>query len=133
MTAAAMSGHRSDSIALRALLVVAALIVLGTASWFAGSWVDSHTQDTTCGSVIQPRVWIHQTNSGCERVMIARSTVSAVLVVGGGALLYLGLRKRPLTRRLAIAVIAVSVVACGVILIVNEVVRSGGGLWYLTR
>lgn len=125
MATAATSGHRGEA-ALRASLVLAALILFGTASWFAASWVDSRTYDITCGSVFHSDIWLH--SRSCQRVMVARGTISTSLVAGGGVLLYLGLRRRPVASAFAIAAVAISVVSCGAILIVNEAVRSGGGL-----
>jgi hypothetical protein len=132
MTTATANDRRSDSTVLRASLVMAALILVGTACWFAASWVDSRAYDTTCGSVVRPEIWRQEANPSCQRVMVARAAVSAALITGGGALLYLGLRRRRCTPGFAIAAVTMTVLACGVILVVNEVVRSGGGLSHLT-
>jgi hypothetical protein len=108
MGIAATSGHRTG-LAPRAMLTIAALILLAAGTWFAASWVDTRS-DSTCGAVIHPDIWLGDTTpNSCQGVMAIRSTISAASSAARAA-----------------TILAIALASSAAVLIVNELVRSDG-------
>ncbi|HVT75918.1 MAG TPA: hypothetical protein VHD87_02725 [Acidimicrobiales bacterium] len=124
MAHGAVSGRRSG-VAGRAALAAAALILLGAASWFAASWID--TGDSTCGAVIHPHLWLgHTSPGGCQRLMLVRTAITAASIAAAGALLFVAARRRPTTPKRAAITLTVVAITSAALLLINELVRSVG-------
>lgn len=124
MAVAAGSGHRSGGGLSRAPLAIAGLLLVGTGAWFAGSWIDTGG-DSTCGAVIYPGLWLYDRN-GCRGVMALRGSVSAGTIAVGGALIWRAGVRRAFGATGAAAILTIAVVTSGAMLLINELVRSGG-------
>jgi hypothetical protein len=112
----------------RVVLLAAGVLAAAAGVWFAVSWVDTG-YDSTCSAVVYRDVWISGRLAGrCRGVMLLRSGVVAFLLVGGLVLTWLGVRDRALTAGAVIKVGIVSLMTVALILVINEVVRSGGAL-----
>lgn len=126
MAMAADAGHPSKAIGRRAALIVAALVLSGTAAWFAASWIDTGG-DSTCGAVVHPDLWLSDnTSNRCQEVMAIRTTISAAILIGAVVLLVLAVRRRPTSLARAATILAISAAASVSLLVLNEVVRSDG-------
>ncbi len=108
--------------------MVGGLLLVGAAVWFATSWIDTGG-DATCGSVVRSSIWLDQyAGSGCARVMSIRAFVAAATFLSGVALVVAALARWPRVLARAWPILAASVGVCVVLLVVNEIVRSGGAL-----
>ncbi|MBA2496507.1 MAG: hypothetical protein H0V33_05335 [Acidimicrobiia bacterium] len=88
----------------RVALAVAAVLLVGTGLAFAASWIDAGV-DSTCGSVIHPDVWLHESvRSRCRAVMLARCAISAAALAAGVGTFYLSLRRRPVVPAIAVGI-----------------------------
>lgn len=125
MAVAASSWHRSGGV-VRAALAIAALLLVGTGAWFAASWIDTGG-DATCGAVIHPSLWLDDRNS-CRGVMALRGTISAATIAAGGVLLYIASGRRALRAAWAAAILSVAAGTSAALLLINELVRSGGAI-----
>ena len=102
-------------------LVTASIVCLGSAVWFASSWLDRSDADMTCGSVWRTDLWVHV--PGCTAPMTVRLVVALALAALALAGLLLAAIRPP---RRAQMVSAVIVIVAAVVLVVNEFVRSDG-------
>ena len=118
----------TGAVAPRAAIAVAGLILLGTAAWFAGSWIDTGV-DSTCGAVVHPSMWLGAgTPKNCGAVMSIRTAITVATAGIGGLLLYTAARKRVIASAAAASILAVTAASAVTMLVVNEAVRSGGAL-----
>lgn len=126
--AIAAGDHRTSGVAARGALAIAALLLFGTGTWFAASWIDAEQYDSTCGAAIHPQVWLDDSApNSCQGVMAIRATIAAATIAAGGVLLYIAIRRR-VTPALAVTVLTIAAVASAIILVINEIVRSDGAL-----
>jgi drug/metabolite transporter (DMT)-like permease len=102
-------------------LVAASLLCLGSAVWFASSWLDHPDEDITCGSLWRTELWRHV--HGCTGPMTLRLVVALALACLALVGLLLAAIRPP---RRALMVSAVIVIVAVVVLVVNEYFRSGG-------
>jgi hypothetical protein len=105
------------------IVILAGLLVVASGLWFASSYVDDPSNDSTCGSVFFPA----ERTSECERVIPLRIGVTSVLVVLGAGVVWAAAARPSWRRKVSIVAISSLLVAL-MIVIVNEFVRSGG-LW----
>lgn len=110
-------------------MACAGLILLGTAAWFATSWIDAG-EDSTCGAVVHPTLWLSDdAPKTCGSVMAVRTAIAAATV--GFAALLLGMAATsnvPRSITTTRVILVVSGAAALTMLVVNEAVRSGGAL-----
>jgi hypothetical protein len=126
MAIIAISGHRGLVVGSRAALALAVILLGGTGSWFAASWIDTGS-DATCGAVIHPDIWLDDTAPDrCQGVMALRGAISAATIVTAGTLASFAARRRPLHTALAVSILTVVATASSAMLIINEAVRSDG-------
>jgi hypothetical protein len=104
-------------------LVVAGVVGLGAALWFASSWLDRSDADVTCGSLWRTDLWLHV--HGCAAPMTVRLVVALALACLALVGLLLAV-VRPTHHALLVS--AVIVIVAILVLVVNEYVRSGGSL-----
>jgi hypothetical protein len=107
----------------RVSLVVASLVGVGSAVWFASSWLDRSDADETCGSLWRTDLWVHV--HGCTAPMMLRLVIALALTCLAIVGLWLAVVRPPIR---ALTVSAVIVIVAVVVLVVNEFVRSGGSL-----
>ncbi len=111
----------------RSLLLVSGVVLVASALWFGASWIDAGSGDQTCGSVLRPAPWLGAASSSCQGVMVGRAVLMGCMVVLAAALLAKACRRSVIGRGwLAAAVLGL--VGSGVVLVVNESVRSMGAL-----
>lgn len=108
-------------------LAVAGLVAAFAAVWFASSWLDPPTRDSTCGNLWQVGTWRHV--HGCSGPMSVRLIVAFMLAVLAVGALWLSTTKPP-SRAVFLSMVIMVIVAA--VLVVNENVRSDG-LWAATR
>jgi hypothetical protein len=115
-----------SQVLVRAAFVIAAVVVLGSGTWFATSWVDTGG-DATCGAVVNPGIWLETgAPHHCRSVMAVRGTITAASLAVGGSFVYLAIRSRPTPPLRAATALAIAAVATSALLVINEVVRSDG-------
>jgi hypothetical protein len=123
-TTSAPPSRRADLVP-RVVMGLSGAAVIAASLFFASSYID--TGDSTCGSVLRPTNWLDNPPPACTPVMPIRALLTIAALVIGFALLVQAVRRRPVGPRWPyVALICV----CGVIimLLINEVVRSGGAL-----
>lgn len=114
-------------VASRAMMACAGLVLLATAAWFATSWIDTG-EDSTCGAVIHPTMWLSDdAPKSCAAVMAVRTAIAAATI--GFASLLLGMAASanvPRSIATARVILVVSCAAALTMLVANEAVRSDG-------
>ncbi|HEX4868353.1 MAG TPA: hypothetical protein VFV32_12130 [Acidimicrobiales bacterium] len=112
------------------MFVLTGLLLLATALWFAASWVDTAGGDSTCGSVLRPTLWSGETApNSCSPVMPVRAAIAAATAAAGLVSGWIGVsRRRIVSSNAAMLVLATAIVGATILLVVNEMVRSDGGL-----
>lgn len=113
----------------RSALGAAGLLLIGTAVWFATSWIDS-SYDSSCGAVSYPSVWLGDAApNACRTTMAIRWSVSVTVGVVGTVLGYFAATSSPpIVRRNAGRILAGAIATSTLLLLVNESVRSDGAL-----
>lgn len=127
MSVAAVSPRDSHA-GRRVGLVLAAVSLASVSAWFAASWIDAG-YDSTCGSAVRPNIWLGAyLRDQCEPVMWTRVAISAALATAALVLLVGTARSwRGLLNR-AWMILVGTIGLSALIVVVNEVVRSGGML-----
>lgn len=126
--ATATDQRTSSATGDHAMVALGGLILIGTAIWFASSWIDTGS-DSTCGAVIHPGMWLgDNTPNNCAPIMTTRALISGAAAAAGACLLYATATTKQRLLDHSRTVLSTATAFAIVLVIINEAVRSGGGL-----
>ncbi len=110
------------------MLIVTGAVLIASSLWVGASWIDLTSTDQTCESVFRPTGWLGSTApAGCHNVMTLRAVLTGSMLVLALVFIAKALRRRAISRRWVTAGV-VAIVGSAVVLVINEAVRSAGGL-----